>query len=61
MPPDLDRIVAKALEKDADLRYQTADDLRVDLLRLARDSDASLADDGRRRIRATPGPPATAT
>ena len=41
MPPDLDRIVTKALEKDADLRYQTADDLRVDLLRLARDSDAS--------------------
>ncbi len=42
VPPDLDRIVAKALEKDADLRYQTADDLRADLLRLARDSDASL-------------------
>ena len=42
VPPDLDRIVAKALEKDADLRHQTADDLRADLLRLARDSDASL-------------------
>jgi eukaryotic-like serine/threonine-protein kinase len=43
VPPDLDRIVAKALEKDAAMRYQTADDLRADLLRLARDSDASLA------------------
>jgi eukaryotic-like serine/threonine-protein kinase len=43
VPPDLDRIVAKALEKDAALRYQTADDLRVDLLRLSRDSDASVA------------------
>ena len=40
VPPDLDRIVAKALEKDAAMRYQTADDLRVDLLRLARDSDS---------------------
>ena len=43
VPPDLDRIVAKALEKDAGLRYQTVDDLRADLLRLTRDSDASLA------------------
>ena len=41
VPPDLDRIVAKALEKDAAMRYQSADDLRVDLLRLARDSDVS--------------------
>ena len=39
VPPDLDRLVAKALEKDAAMRYQSADDLRVDLLRLARDSD----------------------
>jgi tetratricopeptide (TPR) repeat protein len=46
VPPDLDRIVAKALEKDAALRYQTADDLRVDLLRLARDSDGSVSTSG---------------
>ena len=46
VPPDLDRIVAKALEKDAAMRYQTADDLRVDLLRLARDSSGSLSTTG---------------
>jgi tRNA A-37 threonylcarbamoyl transferase component Bud32 len=34
IPADFDRIVAKALEKDRELRYQTAADLRADLKRL---------------------------
>ncbi|MGA7968110.1 MAG: protein kinase [Terriglobales bacterium] len=38
-PVELDRIVNKALEKDRNLRYQSAADLRTDLARLKRDVD----------------------
>ena len=38
LPPKLEEILDKALEKDAKLRYQTASDLRVDLQRLGRES-----------------------
>ena len=37
LPADLDRILGKALEKDRNLRYQHAGDLKTDLLRLKRD------------------------
>jgi serine/threonine protein kinase/tetratricopeptide (TPR) repeat protein len=39
-PVDLDRIMNKALEKDRNLRYQSAADLRTDLVRLKRDLDS---------------------
>jgi len=37
LPADLDRIISQALEKDRDLRYQTATDLKTALKRLKRD------------------------
>ncbi len=40
VPPDFGRIIDKALEKDRNLRYQTATELKTDLIRLKRDLDS---------------------
>jgi serine/threonine protein kinase/outer membrane protein assembly factor BamD (BamD/ComL family) len=37
LPAELDRIISRALEKDRELRYQSASDLRADLQRLRRE------------------------
>ena len=43
LPPKLDDVISKALEKDRDLRYQRAAEIRSDLLRIKRDSDTGIS------------------
>ena len=53
LPDGMDQVVLKAIEKDRDLRYQHASDIRADLQRLKRDSGSARASAG-------PHPPARA-
>ena len=41
VPPDFERVIAKCLEKDRNLRYQHASEIRTDLQRLKRDTESS--------------------
>jgi eukaryotic-like serine/threonine-protein kinase len=43
LPAELERIIAKCLEKDRNLRYQHASDVRTDLQRLKRDTESGKA------------------
>ena len=52
VPPELERIIVKALKKDRELRYQTAAELRAELRRIERDNASAP-------VAATPTPPAS--
>ena len=58
LPPELEKIIDKSLQKERKLRYQTAADLKADLERLKRDTDSGRAvtaiSDRRAAIRPSP-------
>src|SRR4030095_11240162 len=53
VPAELERVIDKCLEKDRNLRYQHASDIRTDLQRLKRDTDSG-------RVTSNPEPAVTA-
>jgi serine/threonine protein kinase/Flp pilus assembly protein TadD len=59
VPAEMSRLLAKSLEKDRKLRYQSVTDLKTDLMRLKRDLDSggrrvSDSSDARRAVKVEP-------
>src|SRR5271155_1111051 len=61
LPGKLEDIINKALEKDRDLRYQSASDIRTDLKRLRRDTDSSRISSTRGRATQDSAPQAASS
>jgi len=61
VPPDLNRIIDRALEKDRELRYQTASEMRAELRRLKRDLDSTRIAVAQGTVSATPAAGAAAS
>jgi eukaryotic-like serine/threonine-protein kinase len=60
IPPKLEDIINKALEKDRDLRYQVASEMRADLKRLKREIDSGKSSAATKAVSAQPQPPSPA-
>jgi serine/threonine protein kinase/outer membrane protein assembly factor BamD (BamD/ComL family) len=56
VPPELERIVGRALEKDRRFRYQTSADIKVDLQRLKRDRESGRTSTSTFAVTGTPVP-----
>jgi len=59
LPQELERIINRTLEKDRDLRYQHASELRAELKRVKRDTDSSRS--VMAAVEEAPGPAVAAT
>ncbi len=57
IPPRLEEIIQKALEKDREVRYQSASELRADLKRLKRDTESGHLSASQVAVATTPRPP----
>ena len=53
LPPELDRVITRLLEKDRETRYQSAADVRADLKRIARETTGAAAAATDRNVRAS--------